>query len=519
MIGELATRNHKGNTLCNTFMKRFKKEKIMSCSTGGCGTHDGTGFDVNSPEAMAIQAKINNHPCYSQEAHQHYARIHVPVAPACNIQCNYCNRKYDCSNESRPGVTSGRLSPEEAVKKVLFVGGNIEQLSVVGIAGPGDALANPKATFKTFKMLQEKAPDLKLCLSTNGLRLPDYIDEIVKYNVDHVTVTINTVDESGEIGSQIYPWVNFGHKKIWGKEGAKILLARQLEGIKMLTDRGILVKANSVLIPNVNDKDLPNVAKKLRELNVFLHNIMPLLSAPEFGTKFGLDGVPSATDQELMAAQDACGMDMKLMSHCRQCRADAVGLIGEDRGGEFTKETFVNMTFTQLEDVYNIDNRAKKHTMIENWRVALSKANERIKIEQATKEQLSSTGETKLVAVTTAGEGVINMHFGSASEFLIYEAGDKAIKFLMHRKVASAYCSGPENCNGNNPIDEIKQTLHDCDLLLTEKIGDCPMSELQSINLIADESYAHAPTEKAVFDAVQKHFFAKNERVSAEGEW
>ncbi|MBU1668877.1 nitrogenase cofactor biosynthesis protein NifB [bacterium] len=480
----------------------------MSCSNGGS-----VNFDPNNPEAAAIQEKINNHPCYSEGAHQHYARIHVAVAPACNIQCNYCNRKYDCSNESRPGVTSGKLSPEEAVKKVLYVGGDIQQLSVVGIAGPGDALANPKATFKTFRMLQEKAPDLKLCLSTNGLRLPEFIDQIEKYNVDHVTVTINTVDTTGEIGSEIYPWINWGHKKIFGKEGAQILLEQQLKGIEMLTERGILVKANSVLIPGINDKDLPNVAKKLKEMNVFLHNIMPLLSSPEFGTKFGLDGVPSATDQEQMAAQEACGMDMKLMQHCRQCRADAVGLIGEDRGDEFTKETFVNMQFTELENIYNIEARAQKHEMIENWRSHLEVANERIKIEQATKEELSSTGETKLVAVTTGGEGMINMHFGSAQEFLVYEAGDKAIKFLMHRKIESSYCSGPENCDGNNPIEEIKQTLHDCDILLTEKIGDCPMDELKAINLIADESYALQPIEKSVFDAVQKHFFEKDEML------
>lgn len=474
----------------------------MSCA---CGTS--SNFNPNDPKALEIQAKINSHPCYSEGAHQHYARIHVPVAPACNIQCNYCNRKYDCTNESRPGVTSGKLTPEEAVKKVLFVGGEIQQLSVVGIAGPGDALANPDKTFTAFKLLQEKAPDLKLCLSTNGLRLPEYIDEIVKYNVDHVTVTINTVDESGEIGAKIYPWVHWDHHKIKGKEGAKLLLKKQLEGIKMLTDRGILIKANSVLIPGVNDKDLPNVAKKLKELGVFLHNIMPLLSAPEFGTKFGLSGVPSATDQEVMAAQDECGMDMKLMSHCRQCRADAVGLIGEDRGEEFTKKTFANMDFDTLEKKYNINSRQEMHQKIEVWREALKYANERIKIEQASKEQLSSTGQTKLIAVTTAGEGVINMHFGSAKEFLIYEAGDKAIKFVMHRKIESAYCSGPENCHGNNPIEEIKQTLKDCDILLTEKIGDCPMEELGSIGLICDDSYALQPIEKSVYEATKKYFF------------
>ncbi|PLY09696.1 MAG: nitrogenase cofactor biosynthesis protein NifB [Arcobacter sp.] len=475
----------------------------MSCSC--------TSTSTQEEIQQEVMDKINNHPCYSEGAHQHYARIHVAVAPACNIQCNYCNRKFDCSNESRPGVTSAKLSPEDAVKKVLYVGGDIQQLSVVGIAGPGDALANPKKTFDTFRMLHEKAPDQKLCLSTNGLRLPDYVDEMVKYNVDHVTVTINSVDPTGEVGAKIYPWVHWNHKKVFGAEGAKILLEQQLKGIQMLTERGILVKANSVLIPGVNDKELPNVAKKLKELNVFLHNIMPLLSKEEYGTYYGLNGQASATDQEVMAAQEACGMDMKLMSHCRQCRADAVGLIGEDRGEEFTPDVFQNMSWEALETQYDINARKQKHEVIENWRAALEEANNRVKIEQGTKEQLSSTGETKLVAVTTAGEGTVNQHFGNATEFLIYEVGDQGLKFVMHRKVENAYCKGPEDCDGSYPIEEIKNTLKDIDILLTEKIGGCPQDELAQINLISDDSYALQPIEKSVFEAAKKYFFQEKE--------
>ena len=99
--------------------------------------------------------------------------MHVAVAPACNIQCHYCNRKYDCSNESRPGVVSEVLTPEQAVKKVMAVAANIPQMTVLGIAGPGDPLANPERTFATFRELSEKAPDIKLCVSTNGLALPE----------------------------------------------------------------------------------------------------------------------------------------------------------------------------------------------------------------------------------------------------------------------------------------------------------------------------------------------------------
>jgi nitrogen fixation protein NifB len=463
----------------------------MSCSSS------------NPAEALMpqdIQDKIHNHPCYSEGAHHHYARIHVAVAPACNIQCNYCNRKYDCSNESRPGVTSERLTPEEAAKKVMFVGGEVQRMSVLGIAGPGDALANPGRTFETFGMVREHAPDLKLCLSTNGLELPKYVDEMVKYDIDHITVTINSVDTTGEIGSQIYPWIFFNNKRYYGKEAAQILLEQQLEGMKKCVEKGILIKANSVLIPGINDKHLVEVSKKLKEIGVFLHNIMPIISEPEYGTKFALDGVPSATDQQQMEVQEACGMDMKLMQHCRQCRADAVGLIGEDRGQEFTKDRFAEMTFDSLEDHYDLAGRQAAQAKIEEFRFFLDQANERVRKE---KEDMSSDGQTILVAVTTMGEGMINQHFGSVKEFLIYEAGDLGIRFIHHRKVDYEYCAGPD---GVNPLQPILEKLKDCKLILTAKIGGCPQDDLKAAGIIADQSYAFEPIEASVLKATRKYF-------------
>src|SRR5660397_91421 len=116
-----------------------------------------------------IKLKIENHPCFSKDAHMKYARMHLPVAPKCNILCNYCKREFDCVNESRPGVTSHLLSPTEASDLVDSVLRKMDNLAVVGIAGPGDPLANPEKTFSTFRLIKRKHPDLKLCLSTNGL--------------------------------------------------------------------------------------------------------------------------------------------------------------------------------------------------------------------------------------------------------------------------------------------------------------------------------------------------------------
>ena len=106
-----------------------------------------------------LEEALARHPCYCKDAHREYARMHVPVAPRCNIQCNYCNRKYDCCNESRPGVTSEVLTPEQAAEKVLYVKSQIPQLSVVGIAGPGDPMANEE-TFRTLELVGRDAPGL-----------------------------------------------------------------------------------------------------------------------------------------------------------------------------------------------------------------------------------------------------------------------------------------------------------------------------------------------------------------------
>ena len=56
-----------------------------------------------------------DHPCFNAKAHRTTGRIHLAVAPKCNIQCRYCDRKYDCANESRPGVTSAVLTPDQAM--------------------------------------------------------------------------------------------------------------------------------------------------------------------------------------------------------------------------------------------------------------------------------------------------------------------------------------------------------------------------------------------------------------------
>ena len=449
----------------------------------GCGTSGGSGKSScgtsDGPDDMApeIWEKVKNHPCYSEEAHHHYARMHVAVAPACNIQCNYCNRKYDCANESRPGVVSEKLTPEQAAKKVLAVASTIPQMTVLGVAGPGDPLANPAKTFKTFELISQTAPDIKLCLSTNGLALPDHVDTIAKYNVDHVTITVNMVDP--EVGAQIYPWIFWKNKRVTGIEAARILTERQMQGLEMLTERGILCKVNSVMIPGVNDKHLVEVNRAVKSRGAFLHNIMPLISAPEHGTVFGLTGQRGPTAQELKALQDSCEGEMNMMRHCRQCRADAVGLLGEDRSAEFTTEKIMEMEVS-----YDLESRQAYQNAVEQERLAKVAA-KNAELETLAREEASDI--KILVAVATKGQGRINEHFGHAKEFQVYELSSKGAKFVGHRRV-DLYCQG--GYGEEDSLETVIKAINDCAAVFVAKIGHCPKDELTTAGIEPIDQYA-----------------------------
>jgi nitrogen fixation protein NifB len=468
----------------------------------GCGTSsDGGKASCGSSDGPADMApevweKVKNHPCYSEEAHHHYARMHVAVAPACNIQCNYCNRKYDCANESRPGVVSEKLTPEQAAKKVLAVASAIPQMTVLGVAGPGDPLANPAKTFKTFELIAKTAPDIKLCLSTNGLTLPDHVDTIKAFNVDHVTITINMVDP--EVGQHIYPWIYYKNKRYTGIEAARILTERQLLGLEMLTAAGVLAKINSVMIPGINDKHLVEVNKAVKSRGAFLHNIMPLISAPEHGTVFGLNGQRGPTAQELKALQDSCEGEMNMMRHCRQCRADAVGLLGEDRSAEFTTEKIDAME----EVVYDAETRKAYQELVEAERLEKVAAKEAALADMA---DIDVTDIKILIAVATKGQGRVNEHFGHATEFQIYEVGSAGPKFVGHRRV-DLYCQG--GFGEEETLPSVVRAINDCTAVFVAKIGGCPRDELKAAGIDPVDRFAHEFIEESAITYF-KEYLAK----------
>ncbi|GAB6174366.1 radical SAM protein [Paradesulfitobacterium aromaticivorans] len=260
------------------------------------------------------------HPCFATGRHIKAGRIHLPVAPACNISCNYCVRKFDCANESRPGVTSKLATPEEALEQVREAKQSAigQYLNVVGIAGPGDPLANP-ATFETLALVREHFPDLSLCLSTNGLLLPEKMDDLVRLGVSHLTVTVNALNE--ETASAIYSYIQWQGQTLIGLDAVRVLLENQLLGIELASEAGLTIKVNTVVIPGLNDSGLEALAREVKRRGAHLLNLVPLIPQGKFRRH------TSPTPKEMINHRQHLAHILPQMTHCQQCRADAIGLV------------------------------------------------------------------------------------------------------------------------------------------------------------------------------------------------
>lgn len=371
------------------------------------------------------ESKTLAHPCFNEEAKHTNARVHLAVAPKCNIQCNYCNRKYDCVNESRPGVTSSILTPGQAAGYLRELDTRLDNLAVVGIAGPGDPFANPEETLETMRRVKADFPEKIFCLSTNGLDLEPYIDEIAELGVSHVTLTINAVDPL--VTAKIYKWVRFGKHVYRGEEGAKLLLQRQLACIPLLKAKGITVKINSIIIPGVNEDHIEEVAKVCAGLGADVINCIPLIPTAE--TPFA--EVEKPDTKMIFRVRTLASEHLKLMSHCARCRADAAGLLGQD-----------------LSEVH-----------------ALMK-------EYASRLDLDTT-DRPYVAVGTNEGLLVNQHLGEASSLYVYRQTPKGFQFVEDRPT-------PKPGSGDQRWVDMARLLKDCRALLVSGVGETPKSILKS---------------------------------------
>ncbi len=374
---------------------------------------------------MLSIADMGRHPCFNAKVKGQYGRVHLPVAPKCNIKCNYCNRKYDCVNESRPGVTSTLLSPGQAVQYMEKVLEREPRISVAGIAGPGDPFANAAATMETLRRVRSRFPHIILCLASNGLGIAPYADELAEIGVSHVTLTINAVDP--EVSKGIYSWVRDGKVVYRGLRAAKLLLERQLEAVRLLKARGITVKVNTIIIPGINDNHAVKVAEKMAQLRVDVLNCIPMY--PNADTPF--ENIPEPSKELIAAIRRDAERFLPQMRHCMRCRADAVGLLDDDRSSEFRGCLSACSTLPLF------------------------------------------PGQDRPYVAVASREGVlVNLHLGEAVSFQIWRQGKDGFDMIENRP-APRPGAGPKRWRS------LAGMLKDCRAVLVSGIGETPRAILE----------------------------------------
>lgn len=407
---------------------------------------------------------LDHHPCFNAKAHKAYGRVHLPVAPRCNIQCKFCNRKFDCVNESRPGVTSGILTPHQAMAYLEEVFRTRDNISVVGIAGPGDPFANPIETMETLRLVRETYPEMLLCIASNGLGIAPYLDDLAALDVSHVTITVNAVDP--EIAEKIYSWVRWNKRVRRAGEGVRILLEKQLEAVRGLKERGITVKVNSIIIPGINDDHIEEVARRMGEMGVDILNCVPYY--PNAGSAF--ENMAEPDSHLVESVRKRAGKYIPQMRHCTRCRADAVGILGE------TPDTALMATLRACE--------------------SLSETPER---------KATSTPGRPHVAVASMEGVLVNQHLGEAAKLLIYAKQDGVITLLEARDT-------PDVGTGFQRWEEMAELLDDCGALLVSGIGEKPRQTLTKKGLdVLEVEGMIEDAVRAVFEGGSlKHLIKRN---------
>jgi nitrogen fixation protein NifB len=369
---------------------------------------------------------LTQHPCFNETARETAARIHLPVAPRCNVQCNFCDRKYDCLNESRPGVTSAVLTPQQAVFYLERALETAPEIRVVGIAGPGDPFASPEPTLETLRLVRNRYPEMLLCVASNGLEVAAHAAELAKLQVSHVTLTVNAVDPA--IGAQIYAWVRAGVRILRGVDGATALLDRQRLAIVELKRHGIAVKINIIVMPGINDDHAVEVAREVASLGANIMNAIPLY--PVAGTPFASIG--EIDHAELAELRRRTAEFLPQMLHCTRCRADAVGLLGAPQS-----QTLVELLQTTAAGPVNPNERRP------------------------------------YVALTSHEGALINQHVGEATRLWVFEPQPDGPPALVEMREA------PDAGGGLARWEKLADALDDCKAVFTSAVGKTPRRILE----------------------------------------
>ncbi|OGR35982.1 MAG: hypothetical protein A2051_12670 [Desulfovibrionales bacterium GWA2_65_9] len=365
------------------------------------------------------------HPCFAANARAHAGRIHLPVAAKHTIRRRF----------GEPETPGRALSPRDVTQWLERVLAEGTSISMVGITGPGEPLAEPGPTFETLRLVRQKHPELALTLATNGLSAAQHAEELTRLGLAHVTVLVDAVDPL--IVEQLYAWIRPGTRTLPLPEAARLLVDEQTRAIRAFREAGLFVKVNMTVIAGINEEHVADVASVVATLGADMLALVPfhpVCSGPACCDPACCDpvdgevGAPKAPDAARMEElRELAGRCITIMPAFDSCGQSIVGL------------------------------------------------------EQATPELClipalpGPSGARVNVAVASASGLDVDLHLGQAVRFLIFgpRESDGLPSLIGTREAPEPVSTGVPG-SGNARWEALAETLHDCFAILAASAGAPP---------------------------------------------
>ncbi|MDA0870714.1 MAG: GTP 3',8-cyclase MoaA [Proteobacteria bacterium] len=157
--------------------------------------------------------------------------IRLSITDVCNFKCGYCLPNGYFKQENKPGF----LTLDEISNLVSA----LAELGVSKIRLTGGEPTVRKDFFDILKNIKSKGKINNLVMTTNGYKLNQIADQLIKDGINGINISIDSLDRNK-------------FKEITGHDR----LPQILEGIKILQDKGFAnIKVNAVLLKNINDSE------------------------------------------------------------------------------------------------------------------------------------------------------------------------------------------------------------------------------------------------------------------------
>jgi nitrogen fixation protein NifB len=108
-----------------------------------------------------------------------------------------------------------------------------------------------------------------------------------------------------------------------------------------MSSLGAVIKINTVLIPEINDFHIEDIARTVKSWGADIMNIIPLIPQHE------MSDIEPPSCSQLNEAWIAAEKHLPVFRHCQHCRADACGIPGKgDLSGLLYEYAGAGQTFS-----------------------------------------------------------------------------------------------------------------------------------------------------------------------------